>query len=59
MQEIAEALLNVPAAHNVAEVLPVVEKEPAGAGVQALAPVVLLNVPAGQGVAEVLPVPAS
>ena len=31
-------------------------KKPAGAGVQAIAPVVLLNVPAEHGAAEVLPV---
>jgi hypothetical protein len=60
VQEIAEALLNVPAGQSVAEVLPAVAtKEPSGAGEQALAPVVLLNVPAGHSVDDVLPVPLS
>jgi hypothetical protein len=53
-------LLNVPAAHNAAEVLPGdATEEPAGAGVQAVAPAVLLNVPAGHSIDDVLPVPLS
>ena len=56
MQAVAPAAL----LNSVAEVLPVpLAKEPAGASVQANAPVVLLNVPAAQSVAVVLPVPAA
>jgi hypothetical protein len=52
------ALLNVPAGHCVADVLPVpLAYEPAGANVHAAAPAALLNVPAGHCVADVLPIP--
>jgi hypothetical protein len=51
------ALLNDPAAHGVAAVLPFpLAYEPAGASVQAAAPAALLNDPAGH---NVLPVPAA
>ena len=58
MQEDAPVtLLNVPAGHGVAEVLPVpLSKEPAGVIVQEVAPETLLKVPAEHGVAEVAPV---